>query len=491
MKNKSFLAFDLGATSGRSILGTLDNGRLQMKELTRFPNQMLQIGDHFHWNIYSLFEHFKVALAEVKKEGIVISSIGIDTWGVDFALIAKDGTILGAPYAYRDPHTVGMPEKYFEIVSREKVYGLTGIQVMNFNSLYQLFALKQNDSSLLEAASEILFMPDALAYLLTGNKVVEYTIASTSQILNPRTKQFETQLLEAAGVSPSILGEIVMPGYQIGTLTDALAEESELGKVPVVAVAGHDTASAVASVPAENENFAYLSSGTWSLMGIEVKDAIINDETYALNFTNEGGIEGTTRFLKNITGMWLLEQCLKEWKKEGITYAYEKLVHMAESAPAFQSLIDSDHPSFANPVSMTKAIVDYCTSSGQTAPSTHAEFVRCIFESLSLKYRYVLGKIIGLAPFPIEKLHVIGGGSKNPLLNQWTANAICIPVLAGPSEATAIGNIMIQAKAAGCVDSLTEMRQIIRESIQIEEFLPENKSEWEAAYQKFLKITGE
>ncbi len=491
MKNKSFLAFDLGATSGRSILGTLDNGRLQMKELTRFPNQMLQIGDHFHWNIYSLFEHLKAALAAVKKEGVKISSIGIDTWGVDFALIDKDGTVLGAPYAYRDPHTVGMPEKYFGIVSREKVYGLTGIQVMNFNSLYQLFALKQTNSSLLEAASEMLFMPDALAYMLTGNKVVEYTIASTSQILNPKTKQFENQLLEAAGVSPSILGEIVMPGHRIGTLTDALADESELGKVPVIAVAGHDTASAIAAVPAENERFAYLSSGTWSLMGIEVKDAIINDETFALNFTNEGGIEGTTRFLKNITGMWLLEQCLREWKKEGITYAYEKLVHMAESAPAFQSLIDSDHASFANPVSMTKAIVDYCISSGQIAPSTHAEFVRCIFESLSLKYKYVLGKIIGLAPFPIEKLHVIGGGSKNPLLNQWIANALGIPVIAGPSEATAIGNIMIQAKAAGCVDSLTEMRQIIRDSIPLEEFLPENKSEWEKAYLKFLEIAGE
>ncbi len=488
MKNKSFLAFDLGATSGRSILGTLENNRLQMKELTRFPNQMLQIGNHFHWNIYSLFEHFKAALAAAKQEDVEISSIGIDTWGVDFALIAKDGTILGAPYAYRDPHTDGMPAKYFEIVSREKVYGLTGIQVMNFNSLYQLFALKQANNSLLEAASEMLFMPDALSYLLTGNKVVEYTIASTSQILNPKTKQFESQLLEAAGVSPSILGPIVMPGHVIGTLTDTLAEESELGKVPVIAVAGHDTGSAVAAVPAENERFAYLSSGTWSLMGIEVKDAIINDETFALNFTNEGGIEGTTRFLKNITGMWLLEQCLKEWKKEGITYAYEKLVKMAESAPAFQTLIDPDHVSFANPVSMTKAITEYCLATGQPAPSNHAEFVRCIFESLSLKYKYVLGKIKGLAPFPIEKLHVIGGGSKNPLLNQWTANAIGIPVIAGPSEATSIGNIMIQAKAAGCVETLTEMRQIIRESVHLEEFLPENSAEWEAAYQRFLSI---
>ena len=489
MKNKSFLAFDLGATSGRSILGTIEHGRLQMKELTRFPNQILQIGDHFHWNIYSLFEHLRAGLIAAKNEGVEITSIGIDTWGVDFAMLAEDGSILGAPYAYRDPHTVGAPEKYFEIVPREKVYDLTGIQVMNFNSLYQLFALNHADNSLLKATKEILFMPDALAYMLTGNKVVEYTIASTSQILNPRTKQFEAELLEKAGVCPSILGEIVMPGHEIGTLRDDLAEESELGKVKVVAVAGHDTGAAVAAVPASNENFAYLSSGTWSLMGIEVKDAIINEETFALNFTNEGGVEGTTRFLKNITGMWLLEQCLKEWKKEGITYAYEKLVQMADTVPAFQSLLDTDHTSFGNPVSMTKAIIDYCETTGQTSPSSHAEFVRCIFESLSLKYNYVLGKLKGLAPFPIEKLHVIGGGSKNPLLNQWTANSIGIPVIAGPSEATAIGNIMIQAKAAGCVDSLQEMRQIIGESVLLDEFLPQNPEVWAEAYQKFLAVT--
>lgn len=490
MKNKSFLAFDIGATSGRTILGSLENGRLIMKEITRFPNQMLQIGEHFHWNIYALFEHLKVGLSAAKKEGVEITSIGIDTWGVDFAMIAEDGSILGVPYAYRDPHTTGAPEKFFEIVPREKVYDLTGIQVMNFNSLYQLFTLSQNNSSLLKATKEILFMPDALAYLLTGNKVVEYTIASTSQLLNPRTKKFETELLEKSGVLPSILGNIVLPGHFIGTLRDDLSEESELGKVRVIAVAGHDTGSAVAAVPAENENFAYLSSGTWSLMGIEVKNPIINQETYELNFTNEGGIEGTTRFLKNITGMWILEQCLKEWKKEGITYAYEKLVHMADTIPAFQSMLDTDHPSFANPGSMTEAIVDYCKATNQNEPSTHAEFVRCIFESLSLKYNYVLGKLRGLAPFPIEKLHVIGGGSKNPLLNQWTANSIGIPVIAGPSEATAIGNIMIQAKAAGCVNSLREMRQIIGESVQLDEFHPENSEVWKDAYQKFLKVTG-
>jgi rhamnulokinase len=459
-----------------------------MKELTRFPNQMLQIGNHYHWNIYSLFDHLKAGLTAAKKEDLQITSIGIDTWGVDFALIAEDGSILGAPYAYRDPHTVGAPEKYFELVSREKVYDLTGIQVMNFNSLYQLFALSQANNSLLKATKEILFMPDALAYMLTGNKVVEYTIASTSQILNPRTKKFEAELLENAGVSPSILGEIVMPGHVIGTLKDDLAEESELGKVNVVAVAGHDTGAAVAAVPASNENFAYLSSGTWSLMGIEVKDAIINTETSTLNFTNEGGVEGTTRFLKNITGMWLLEQCLKEWKKEGITYAYEKLVLMAESGIPFQSLIDPDDTSFANPLSMTKAITDYCESTGQIAPTSHTEFVRCIFESLSLKYKSVLDILVKLAPNAIEKLHVIGGGSKNQLLNQWTANAIGIPVMAGPSEATAIGNIMIQAKSAGCVNSLQEMRQIIRDSIQVDEFMPQDNEAWEAAYEKFKEL---
>lgn len=489
MRNKSFLAFDLGATSGRSILGTIENGRLQMKELTRFPNQMLQIGTHFHWNIYSLFEYLKAGLVAAAKEGVEVTSIGIDTWGVDFALIAEDGNVLGAPYAYRDPHTVDAPERYFKIISREKVYELTGIQVMNFNSLYQLFALYEADSSLLKTTQSILFMPDALAYLLTGNKVVEYTIASTSQILNPRTKQFEAILLEKAGVSPAILGEIVMPGHLIGTLRDDIAAECELGKVPVVTVAGHDTASAVAAVPALNEHFAYLSSGTWSLMGIEVKDAIINEETASLNFTNEGGVEGTTRFLKNITGMWLLEQCLKEWKKEGITYEYEKLVQMADSVPAFQSMIDPDHPSFANPASMTEAIRKYCTSTGQHIPSSHAEIVRCIFESLALKYNYIMGLLKQFAPFPIQKLHVIGGGSKNTLLNQFTANAIGIPVVAGPSEATAIGNIMIQAKAAGVVDSLSEMRKIICDSVQLDEFVPKDTGPWINAFHQFLTIT--
>ena len=388
MEQISFLAFDLGATSGRSILGTLRDGKLQMKELTRFPNQILELGGHYYWNIFSLYEHLKAGMIACAKEGAKITSIGIDTWGVDFALIGEDGQILGMPLAYRDLHTTGAPEEYFaKVMPRKEVYDLTGIQVMNFNSLYQLYAMQRDHSSPLKAAVRALFMPDALSYMLTGKMATEYTIASTSQILNPRTKKMEAKLLEKMGVKGSLFGEVVPTGTVVGTLTDALAAETGLDKVPVVAVAGHDTASAVAAVPASDEKFAYLSSGTWSLMGIEVKDPVITDETAALNITNEGGVEGTTRLLKNITGMWILEQCIKEWKKEGAEYSYPEIVKMAGEATPFRSFIDPDDPSFANPPSMAAAIRNYCAASGQPVPQTHAELIRCIFESLALKYK--------------------------------------------------------------------------------------------------------
>ena len=460
MEQISFLAFDLGATSGRSILGTLRDGKLQMKELTRFPNQILELGGHYYWNIFSLYEHLKAGMVACVKEGVKITSIGIDTWGVDFALIGEDGQILGMPLAYRDLHTTGAPEEYFKnVMPRKEVYELTGIQVMNFNSLYQLYAMKRDNSSPLKAAVRALFIPDALSYMLTGKMVTEYTIASTSQILNPRTKKMETQLLEKMGVKGSLFGEVVPTGTVIGPLTDALAAETGLGKVPVVAVAGHDTASAVAAVPAADEKFAYLSSGTWSLMGIEVKEPVITEETAALNITNEGGVEGTTRLLKNITGMWILEQCIKEWKKEGVTYSYPEIVKMAEGATPFQSFIDPDDPSFANPPSMAEAIREFCAK----------------------RFR-------DLAPFPIEKLHVIGGGSKNKLLDQFTANAIGIPVVAGPSEATAIGNIMLQAWAAGCVNSLQQMRDMIAKVVETETFMPQDTASWNEAYAKIKHL---
>ncbi len=489
MKEISFLAFDLGATSGRSILGTLRDGKLHMKELTRFPNQIMELGGHFYWNIFSLYEHLKAGLAACAKEGVAVTSIGIDTWGVDFAFLGSDGQILGLPYAYRDPHTEGAPDQYFKnVLPREQVYDLTGIQVMNFNSLYQLYAMKRDGSSVLAAAKEALFMPDALSYMLTGEKVTEYTIASTSQILNPRTKKMEAQLLEKMGVPASLFGQVVMPGQVIGTLRKELCEETGLGEIPVVAVAGHDTASAVAAVPARDEKFAYLSSGTWSLMGIEVKDAVITPETAALNITNEGGVEGTTRLLKNITGMWILEQCIKEWKKQGTEYSYPEIVGMASGAEPFRSFIDPDDLSFANPPSMVGAIEAFCSKTGQSIPKTHPELIRCIFESLALKYKNILGKFQQLAPFPVERLHIIGGGSKNNLLNQFTANAIGMPVVAGPSEATAIGNVMLQARAAGYVNSLQQMRDMIAEVVETETFAPQDAAAWDAAYAKISNL---
>jgi rhamnulokinase len=473
MEKHYFLAFDLGATSGRSILGTSDGSDFEMKELTRFSNQILELHGKYYWDIFGLYKSLKEGLTECAKLGIKLTSIGIDTWGVDFGYIGKDGAILGLPRAYRDPYTEGAPEEFFKIVSRDKVYGQTGIQVMNFNSLYQLYSAKKEGYTPLEQADKILFMPDLLSYMLTGKQVCEYTEASTSQILNPETRRFETALLEAAGVNPSILHPLIDPGTVVGTLTDALAAETGIGKVPVVAVAGHDTASAVLSVPADNPNFAYLSSGTWSLMGVETEKPILTKASFETNFTNEGGVEGTTRFLKNITGMWLLEQCRKEWEKEGRKYTYTEIVKMAESAAHYKFHVNPDDPRLANPASMSKTIALICIENGNLPPVTDAEFVHCIFKSLIHRYKEVIDMLSGMFSFPIEKLHIIGGGSQNELINQMTANELGIPVVAGPSEATAIGNCMMQAKAAGLVKDRWEIRKIVAKAFAVKTFLPE------------------
>lgn len=483
-----FFALDLGATSGRSILGTISEGKLELQELTRFPNKIIRVHDKYYWDIYALFEALKEGLKAAAALNVKIDAIGIDTWGVDFVYLGEDGTLLGQPRSYRDPYTNGMPDEYFKILSKKEVYDLTGIQIMNFNSVFQLFAAKRENFSPLNGAKNMLFIPDALSYMLTGRKVCEYTIASTSQLLNPRTKNFEPKLFEVMGIDPAIVPPIVMPGEIIGYVLDSIAKECGIAQIPVIAVAGHDTGAAVAAVPAENENFAYLSSGTWSLMGIEVQDPIITEESYEMNFTNEGGVDGTTRFLKNITGMWLLEQCRKEWKAEGKSYTYSQIVEMCNSVIAFQSLIDPDDAGFANPESMPAAIAGYCQQTKQKVPVTDAEFIRCILDSLALKYKYVLNCLQMMAPFPIEKLHVIGGGSQNKLLNQMTANAIGMPVLAGPGEATAIGNIMIQAKGLGLVSSLQEIRNVISKSVSLETFYPEDVALWDKEYQCFLSL---
>ena len=473
----NFFAVDLGATSGRTILGSIQDGKLSLREMTRFPNNIIQTGGHFYWDIFALYAEIIRGLKVVADEGITIRSIGIDTWGVDFVCIGSDGNILRNPYSYRDPQTQGMVEALKtpqsplgQELSVASIYDKTGIQFMDFNSLFQLAAMRRNKDAALAAADKVLFVPDALMYMLTGEAVCEYTILSTSQLLNPRTKEIDADLLDAVGMKRSQFGRYVNPCDFVGTLTPEVQQLTGLGPVPVVAVAGHDTAAAVAAVPAQDERFAYLSCGTWSLLGIETQDPIINEKSYEYNFTNEGGIEGTTRFLKNICGMWLLERCRKEWTDAPADV--NEVNRAAMTAPAFRSMLNPDDPRFANPPSMVEAIQDYCRETNQPVPETYQQQARCIFESLAHRYREVLDYLRELAPFPIERLHVIGGGTYNSYLMQMTADSIGLPVVTGPVEGTAIGNIMLQAKAAGLVSDRFEMRSIIAKSIEMKTYMP-------------------
>ena len=494
MENKKyFFAVDLGATSGRTILGTLADGKLEQEELTRFPNNLIETGGHFYWDIYALYFEMIRGLKEVARRGITLTSIGIDTWGVDFVFIGKDGAILRNPMAYRDPHTFGRMEEYLEkVVSQREVYDITGIQFMNFNSLFQLYGMQQDGNVAMKMAEKVLFVPDALSWMLTGEAVCEYTIASTSQMLDPKTGDLSDKLIESVGMKRSQFGRMVQPGTQIGVLTDEVQKMTGLGPVPVIAVAGHDTGAAVAAVPAKNEQFAYLSSGTWSLMGIETKEAIINDRSYDLNFTNEGGIEGTTRFLKNICGMWLYERCRKEWPEEVRKLSHPELQGSAMQVEAFRSIINPDDKAFANPSSMIEAIQTYCRETGQVVPETPAEICRCIFDSLALRYRQVFGWLKEFADFNLNVLHVIGGGSLNKYLTQFTADACNVEVLAGPQECTAIGNIMLQAKASGDVADIWAMRAIIANSVEMVPYHPTgDKAAWDKAYARFLEVSGE
>ena len=452
-----FLAFDCGATSGRAVLASYDGRSFRMEEVYRFPPEMEARNGGLYWNVQSMYSHFVACLDELESRGVRLDSIGIDTWGVDFGCLGADGTLLGLPRCYRDPYTSGIPEKVFTRIPREALYARTGIQIMDFNTIFQLYAQTEKEDEVLRNTSCILFMPDLLSYMLTGNKVCEYTDASTSGMMDQTTRQFNKGLLEELGIRTDFLLPIVQPGTQIG----------EYNGIPVIAVAGHDTASAIAAVPAADERFAYLSSGTWSLMGIEVPEPIINEESARLNFTNEGGIEGTTRFLKNITGMWLLEQCRKIWKAEGKDYSYPELVAMAQSEASFPGRINPDDPRFAAPENMVKEI-----RRSVQEDMSDAQIVSCIYHSLANRYKEVLDMLQGFAPFKIEKLHIIGGGSANDLLNQWTADAIGLPVVAGPTEATAIGNVMMQAKVAGLVKDRWEMRRIIAETVKVKTFIP-------------------
>jgi len=465
METKNYIAIDLGATSGRVILASVANGRMEMETVKRFPTPLLEKNGKYYWDIEDIFGNIKLGLREVASRGIHVESIGVDTWGVDFAGVRPDGHLSGMPRAYRDPYTNGIPEEFFGKMPLETLYDKTGIQIMNFNSVFQLYAQKKEMAPAVEDGNTILFMPDAISYLLTGKKVCEYTILSTAAIMDPKTKKIDTEILDVCGLNSGQFPEIVFPGYEIGTITEEVAKETGLAGVMVKAVAGHDTGSAVAAVPAINERFAYLSSGTWSLMGIETRDAIITSQMRKMNYTNEGGIGGTTRVLKNITGMWILENVISAWKKQGRHYSYQEMEQMARSCAASTDLIDPDAPEFASPVDMPNAIIQWMEERHLQTPGSDAAMIRLIYDSLAAKYASVLDKLRSVAPFTIDVLHIIGGGSQNRLLNQLTANACGIKVVAGPSECTAVGNIMVQA-------GLT--REQVLASIETEIFTPQN-----------------
>ena len=483
-----FLAFDLGAESGRAVLGTLDGRRLSVHEVRRFPNTPLALSGHIHWNVYALFDEMKTAMREgAAATGARPESVGVDTWGVDFGLLARDGNLLGLPFCYRDHRNIGAMEEYFKLVPRSALYEATGIQFMPFNTLVQVYAMVREKSPLLDAAADLLFMPDLFNYLLTRKKTAEFTIATTSQILDPRTKAWIPGLFQAMGLSKKLLQNIIEPGTILGPLTEEVARETGFFGVPVVATAGHDTAAAVAAVPAEGRNWAYISSGTWSLVGVEENAPIISAKSLESNFTNEGGVDGTIRFLKNVAGLWLVQGCRKAWAKDGLL-SYEELVQAAADARAFTAFIDPDNRDFLNPPDMPEALTDYCRKTGQKVPESRAAVVRSLFESLALKYRTVIDQLRLVLGHPIEKIHIIGGGSRNELLCQFTADATGLPVVAGPAEATAVGNILVQAMAMGRVSSPAEIRAIIRESFELRTYEPADTAAWNAAYARFRDV---
>ena len=483
METSHYISVDLGATSGRVMLATFDGIKVTLTELTRFANPMIPVGGHLYWDLPALYNEILRGLQKAASEGINPVSIGIDTWGCDFAFFGADGQLIGLPHCYRDSHTDGAVERFFEKMSAEELYGRTGIQFMNFNSLFQLDTMHRNGSSALAAADKILFIPDALAYMLTGHAVTEYTVASTSQMLNSAEREFDTALLEKIGIPRERFGEMTQPATVIGTLTEQVQQATGLGAVKVVAVAGHDTASAVIAVPATTRHFAYLSCGTWSLLGIESDEPIINEESFHQNFTNEGGIDGKIRFLKNICGLWIFEQCRTEWKDAPKDVG--ELVALCATT-SFDSLIDPDAADFTHPASMCKAIDDYCQRTGQAVPTTPAEYCRCIFRSLALRYREVLDIFRTFAP--VDALNIIGGGSRNKYLMQYTANAVGMTVTCGPTECTALGNALVQIRAEGRVQGIEQMRAISAASTQTITYEPCESEEWNAAYQRFIEI---
>ena len=463
----TYLAIDFGGGSGRVIAGTITDEKgekkLTMQLVHRFQNRQVRLGNHVYWDFPALFEDMKTGLKKAAQLGLKVSGIAIDTWGVDFGFIDRDGNLVGNPVCYRDARTNGMAERFFADVDRTAHYAVNGTQVMEINTLFQLLSLKLDDSPQLQIADKMLFTPDLFSYFLTGEANTEYTIASTSEMLDARKRDWDWELIDSLGLPRHLFCPIVMPGTVRGRLRKDIAEETGLGEVDVIAVGSHDTASAVAAVPATDDEqpVAFISSGTWSLLGVEINEPILTEEARRAEFTNEGGIGGKITFLQNITGLWFIQRLMAEWKEEGDEQQYDILLPAAEKA-VIDTVIPVDDAAFQNPPSMQQAIIDYCNAHNLTAPTSKAETTRIVLQSLAAKYAEATSALNAMLPSPIKKLHIIGGGSQNKLLNRLTEEALGVPVEAGPVEATGIGNILTQALAKGEVSDISEMRRIVK-----------------------------
>src|SRR5215217_4294361 len=483
-----YLAVDLGAESGRLVLGRFDGGRMSLEEVHRFPNTPVRLPNGLHWDVLRFHSEIKDGLAKAMREE-EIGGIGIDSWGVDFGLLDGEGALVSNPYHHRDTRTEGMIEEAFGLVPKEKIYQTTGIQFLPINTLYQLLAMR--GTPLLEAAETMLLIPDLMNYWLTGEKACEYTNATTTQLLDLQEGGWARDLFEGMDLPSRIPAPIVQPATELGPLLPEVVEEVGAGP-PVFAVASHDTASAVVAVPAREDDFAYISSGTWSLVGVETPGPVVTREALEANFTNEGGFGGRTRCLKNVMGLWILQECRRQWAREGNEYSYEELARLAEDAPPAGPLVDPDHPSFLSPGDMSSRVRSFCEETGQSPPEEPASVARCVFESLALKYRYAIEQAQSLTGRAVGTVNVVGGGSQNALLCQLTADASRLPVVAGPVEATAIGNVMVQAFAQGRVGSLEEIRALVRDSFDTSLYEPGgDPKEWSELYERFSHLIEE
>lgn len=484
-----FLAVDLGASSGRVMAGEWAGARLALEEIHRFRTPSVKLGSYWHWDVLNLYSNIVEGLRKAgQRYGSQIVSVGVDTWGVDYGLLDETGELLANPICYRDTRTDGVYEELCGALGKAKIYQETGIQFLFFNTLFQYAAERRDGRAAYRSAKRALFLPDLINFWLSGVKATERTIASTSQMLNPRTGKWSQPLLEKLGVEESFLGEIVEPGTTLGPLREELAQELAVDSIEIVAAPGHDTASAFMAVAGNDPDYAILSSGTWSIMGLALEEPNCSEEAMEAGFSNEIGYGRSVRFLKNICGMWLLEESLRHWKREGEDLSYAEIAQLAREAEPMTSLFDPDDPVFATPGDMPRRIVDYCNATGQPAPASVGEFARSIFDSLALKYRYVFKRLESFAPRPLKGMHVLGGGSKNKLLNQMTADALGVTVLAGPSEATAIGNIATQLIAAGKLDGLAAAREMIGASFSIERFEPQQNALYLEASERFTAL---